>query len=296
MKQGIVLSLMSSALFALLLYYTAWLAPLQGQDIFAWRVIASLPFYMLILLLQKNIRRFIDETVGLLRNRRHVMIIVTCTLLVGLQIGVFGWAPMHNQSRELAMGYFMLPLMMVLVGRIGFGERLSFFQKLAVASAMVGVLLALLFNGALSLVSAIVIFGYPPYFILKRQLKQNAFNSVILESILLLPLALGVVITSESTHTLATFNSAMLLIGLGIISGTALIGYLMASQRLTFTLFGMMSYVEPLLLFMVSLLLPGDALSMTGLLTYIPIWLAVAFLVVDGLAKQKNASTLLVKN
>ena len=57
-------------------------------------------------------------------------------------------------------------------------------------------------------------------------------------------------------------------------SGSALVLYLMASQRLTFTTFGMLSYVEPLLLFTVSLLLPSKTLSMTNFLTYLPIWLA----------------------
>lgn len=66
-------------------------------------------------------------------------------------------------------------------------------------------------------------------------------------------------------------------------SGSALVLYLMASQRLTFTTFGMLSYVEPLLLFTVSLLLPSKTLSMTNFLTYLPIWLAVAFLLIDGL-------------
>lgn len=129
MKQGVFLSLSSSILLAVLLYYSAWLTPLQGMDIFAWRVIMSLPFFIAILIFRKNIGSFIQESIGLLSTTRSLLIIITCTLLVGVQIGAYGWAPVHNQSRELAMGYFMLPLMMVLVGRFDFGERLSVFQK-----------------------------------------------------------------------------------------------------------------------------------------------------------------------
>lgn len=181
------------------------------------------------------------------------------------------------------MGYFMLPLMMVLVGRFDFGERLSVFQKLAVICAALGVLCALVFNDSLSPVSAIVMFGYPPYFILKRHLKQEAFNGVLLETLLLFPIAVWLIMISDKTQALSIGNSSVLLIGLGVMSGSALVLYLMASQRLTFTTFGMLSYVEPLLLFTVSLLLPSKTLSMTNFLTYLPIWLAVAFLLIDGL-------------
>ena len=117
-------------------------------------------------------------------------------------------------------------------------------------------------------------FGYPPYFILKRHLKQEAFNGVLLETLLLFPIAVWLIMISDKTQALSIGNSSVLLIGLGVMSGSALVLYLMASQRLTFTTFGMLSYVEPLLLFTVSLLLPSKTLSMTNFLTYLPIWLA----------------------
>ncbi|MDF2911918.1 MAG: permease [Pantoea agglomerans] len=65
---------------------------------------------------------------------------------------------------------------------------------------------------------------------------------------------------------------------------------LLASRSLSFTLFGMLSYVEPLLLFLVSLFLPGEKLSLSSLLTYVPIWLAVLALMADGYKKVKSTT------
>lgn len=77
MKQGVFLSLSSSILLAVLLYYSAWLTPLQGMDIFAWRVIMSLPFFIAILIFRKNIGSFIQESIGLLSTTRSLLIIIT---------------------------------------------------------------------------------------------------------------------------------------------------------------------------------------------------------------------------
>ncbi|WP_299998764.1 hypothetical protein [uncultured Cedecea sp.] len=78
--------------------------------------------------------------------------------------------------------------------------------------------------------------------------------------------------------------------GLGLLSCSALLCFLLVSSSLSFTLFGMLSYVEPLLLFLVSFFLPGEKMTLSSLLTYVPIWLAVLALMADGYKKVKSTA------
>lgn len=288
MKHGVMFSLLSSLLFALLCYYSIWLQPLDGMDIFAWRILMSLPFFIVILLLRREVSAFFRHVQALLQRPHHVGITLLCTLLIGVQIGIFGWAPVHQQSRELAMGYFILPLAMVVVGWAGFGETLTGWQRLAVLCATCGVAVAMLSGGGLSLVSLIVVLGYPPYFVLKRRLQQEPFHGVLLETLLLTPPALWLIVDSPHHLVGSPLSTAMMLAALGTISGTALLFYLLASRKLPLSMFGMLSYVEPLLLFGVSLLLSAPLPSALEIASYLPIWLAIILLIVDSMQKQRR--------
>ena len=174
---------------------------------------------------------------------------------------------------------------MILVGRCFYHERLSNIQRIAVGFATMGVLCELLNSRCFSFVPLVIMVGFPPYFALKRRLKCSAFSFMMFEHVLLSPLALGCIFSKA--HSLSalghgTVVSWFIIAGLGIISGTALLCAISASRKLPFSMFGMLSYLEPLLLFMVSLILPGEKLTPATLLTYIPIWIALLLLIVDG--------------
>lgn len=142
---------------------------------------------------------------------------------------------------------------------------------------------------SLPLVALVVMLGYPPYFIIKRQLKSDAFFSVIAENLFLMIPAVVLLIYQGSGNEWLPTGGWRTVTGLGLLSCSALLCFLLASS-LSFTLFGMLSYVEPLLLFLVSLFLPGEKLSLSSLLTYVPIWLAVLALMADGYKKVKSTT------
>jgi chloramphenicol-sensitive protein RarD len=180
---------------------------------------------------------------------------------------------------------------MVLAGRALYGEKLSGWQKVAVLLAACGVAAEVMIVRSLPLVALVVMLGYPPYFIIRRQLKNNAFYSVISENLFLaVPAMVLLIYQGIDTEWLPAGPGGgwVILIGLGLLSSSALLCFLLASSSLSFTVFGMLSYVEPLSLFLVSLFLPGDKLTLTSLLTYIPIWLAILALMIDGYKKVKT--------
>lgn len=294
MSKGIVSSVMASCLFAVMYFYTSLLTPLDGEEIFGWRTLLTLPCLTLFMLVSKDWKR-VGELLGRVKRTPVLLLgMVGTSWLMGVQLWLFLWAPLHGRSLEVSMGYFLLPLAMVLTGRLVYGERLSRLQKVAVACAALGVGHELYQNGSFAWETLLVTIGYPIYFVLRRRCRTDHLGGLWCDMCLLLPWALYFVIQGPlSSADLQAHPGLYALIPiLGAISASALIAYVLASRMLPFSLFGLLSYVEPVLLVGVALLL-GETIGPDQWLTYLPIWAAVLVLVLEGfkhLLRQRRRS------
>lgn len=283
--QGVLWSVLASCLFALIPAYVFWLAPLDGQAILAWRVVGTLPAVLLLVVWRQRVAELLGELRRVLREPLRLVLIALATALMAVQWWLFLWAPLQGQTLEMSLGYFLLPLTMVLAGRVFYGERLRPLQRIAVWVALAGVVHELWLTQAFSWVTLLVALGYPPYFMLRRHLQLQPLVGLTLEMFLLIPLAVAYLLWLPDMAQVLLAKPALwlLLPGLGVLSAAAFVLYLSASRLLPFGLFGILSYVEPVLLFLLAWLWLGESLSWQSLLTYGPIWLAVLISVADSL-------------
>jgi len=293
-SKGILSSVMASCLFAVMYFYTSLLTPLDGEEIFGWRTLLTLPCLTLFMLASKDWKRVGELHARVKRTPLLALGMLGTSWLMGVQLWLFLWAPLHGRSLEVSMGYFLLPLAMVLTGRLVYGERLSRLQKVAVACAALGVGHELFQHGSFAWETLVVTIGYPIYFVLRRRCRTDHLGGLWCDMCLLLPWALYFVIQGPlSTTDLQAHPGLYALIPLlGAISASALIAYVLASRLLPFSLFGLLSYVEPVLLVGVALLL-GETIGPDQWLTYLPIWAAVLVLIVEGirhLLRQRRRS------
>lgn len=282
--RGIALSVGASTLFALLSVYARLLAPLTGLDIFAWRIIWTLPGAMLLIAMRGRLPQLRELAMRAITQLPVAAALIVSAALLGLQLWVFLWAPLHGRMLEVSLGYFLLPLTMVLVGRFYYHERLDGLQWLAVAFAAMGVAHELWVTRAFSWPTLLVALGYPPYFVLRRKINADSLTAFALEVALLFPVAIIFVAAGGSLTMLSGRHDMwfLLLPGLGALSTVALASYLKASRLLPMALFGILGYVEPVLLVIVSVTLLGETLSAQQLGTYMPIWIAVALTALHG--------------
>ena len=284
MIKGIVASVLASVLFGAIYYLSPFMAPLDGEQIFGWRVLMTLPFTTLLVLWRGDwpAVRALGQRVR--QAPRIAWLLLFSTTMLGLQLWLFMWAPLHGRALPVSLGYFLLPLVMVLVGRIFEGERLSMAHKLATALATLGVGHELWRAGGMSWETWLVALGYPAYFLLRRRLRTDHLAGHWLDMALLLPAAFWFVLRAPSSVALVPENSALyaLLPLLGVVSAVALALYMAASRWLPMGLFGLLSYVEPVLLVLVALLL-GESLEPGQGPTYGLIFAAVGVLVLDGM-------------
>ncbi|KAA6168098.1 EamA family transporter RarD [Pseudomonas marginalis] len=283
MSKGVVLSVLASVLFAVMYYFTSLLTPLSGLEIFGWRMLLTVPCMTVFMVLSSEWRQVWALLQRLAGEPQLIGAIVLSSVLLGVQLWLFMWAPLNGRSLDVSLGYFLLPLTMVLTGRLVYGEQLSRLQWIAVVFAAIGVLNELYQVGGFSWATLLVIIGYPIYFVLRKRLATDHLGGLWLDRALMLPVAFWFVQSGEQGFAVLDAHKGLyaLIPMLGLISASALVCYIIASRLLAFSLFGLLSYVEPVLLLGVALLL-GESIGPGEWLTYIPIWLAVMVLVFEG--------------
>lgn len=282
--KGVALSVLASILFAVLSGYATLLKPLDGLAIFAWRIIWTFPGALLVITIRGMWPQMRTLLARVKSEPKLWLALPIMAALLGAQLWVFLWAPLHGQAMAVSMGYFLLPLAMVLVGRMLYGERLYRLQWIAVGCATVGALHELWQTHAFAWPTLLVAVGYPPYFVLRRWARLEAVTGFALEMGLMWPVAV-LMLWQLGTAGYGVIEQPifwLLLPGLGVISTVALICYLTASRLLPLGLLGILGYVEPVLLFVLAVTLLGESLTIAGLLTYVPIWLAVLLVCLHG--------------
>lgn len=290
--RGVTLSVVASVLFALIPGYVQQLAPLDGIQVFAQRVLWSIPSVLLLVALSRQWMVLRAAAARLRREPRLAVALLLTAALMGVQWALFVWAPLAGRMLEVSLGYFLLPLAMVLVGRLFYGERLRPLQRLAVACAFAGVAHELWRTQAFSWVVLVTVLGYPPYFMLRRWMQLDALSGFVLEMLVLAPLAVWLILAWGPPAVYETAPQLWwLLPGLGLLSALAFAAMMTSSRLLPLGLFGILSYVEPVLLFLTALLFLGESFDHGQWLTYLPIWLAVVLVGWDSgrlLIKQQR--------
>lgn len=289
MSKGITFSVTSSVLFAVLYFYSTLLTPLNGEEIFGWRTLLTFPFLTIFIWSRRQQGLVLNLLHRMRQNPALIVGVLATSAFLGVQLWLFMWAPLHGRALNVSLGYFLLPLTMLMTGRIIYKERLSRLQNLAAMCAAVGVTNELINVGSLSWETMVVALGYPVYFVLRRRLGSNNIGGLWFDMIFLLPAGAWFVYSGDvGLASLADYPRLYALIPiLGVISAFALLFYMIASQTLSLSLFGLLGYVEPVLLVVVALLL-GETIEGAQWLTYIPIWIAVLLLIVEGV---KNVYT-----
>lgn len=283
MVKGIAYSVLASITFGVLYFYTQLLGALDSEQTFGWRIIATLPVLTLFMWFSGDLVHIKTIFKRILAKPTLLLFLMTTSVLTSAQLWLFLWGPMHGRGLQVSLGYFLLPLVLVLAGSFLYGEKLSKFQYLAVVLAMFGVGHEIWRLGSIAWETAFVALGYAAYFILRKKIQTDNLGGFWWDMLIILPVAIFFTQTGDMPFLKFLEHPSLILvvIGLGLLSAIGLGSYILASRYLPLIIFGLLGYLEPVLLALASLVL-GEKIGAEEWLTYIPIWLAVLVLVIEG--------------
>lgn len=282
--QGYILMLGSILTFSLLPYYLQFLAPVDGNTLFAFRVLSQLFFAFLLLL----ITRKVFELRTIFVQPKVLLLMCLTSVLMALQWWVFFWGAVNGETINIAMGYFLLPITISLSGRFFLKESMNSLLWLAVTAALIGVCAELFRSHSFSWVTLLICLGFPPYFILRRKSKISTTSNFVAENIFITPIALLFLYIAykQGSPLLPSLDwGVFLIVGAGFLGTIGQLFFVSASTRLSFTSFGMLNYGEPLLMMMVAILLLNESISQEQLWSYGCFAIAVLLVLSDSLLR-----------
>jgi rarD protein len=220
-----------------------------------------------------------------IKNQPFLLVgLLFSSFLLTIQMLIFIWAPINGHGLSASLGYFLLPLSMVVFGQIFYKERLSIFQKIAVVLAGIGVILEIYITGAFSWETAVIALGYPIYFMTRRKLQIEGISGTFSDFFFIfLGCLIYFILNYPFNRVISDLSHFHIFIPmLGIITAIAFAMYFVARRLLPLGLFGLLGYVEPVLLTLVSVLFLHESVSSEHIVSYGLIWLSVCVLALEG--------------
>lgn len=284
--RGVGGAALAAVLFAMIFYLSGTIDA-STEMTFGVRILLTLACYALVLAHPRARRLLRAYWTQLTRNRIGILLFPALCTLVGVQLWLFSWAPLHGHALDASLGFLLLPLAIVLGSRFVLQAEVTRAQWGAVGVALLAVTVKFALTPQLSWVTLVICLGYPVYFILRRRHGLDNPMAFGAEVAAIAPVALLIVwhggpLPQDTGDRLA-------LAAVGIAGAAAMAAFLSASRLLSLPLFGLLAYLEPVLLVVVALLL-GERLQGADLAVYGLLALALAVLGADGFRKRTRSA------
>jgi len=266
--------------------YWPMLEPATAIEILCNRVLWSLLTLLIIVALQKRTKAVIE----IFRKKREVFLLLLASILIAANWGLFIWANLNGHILDSSLGYFVTPLLSVLLGVFFFQEKLRSLQWMAIAVATCSlVVFTFSLSGppwlALSIGATFAAYGY-----VKKLAQVPAVESLTVETILLTPVAAIylVLLSLQGNNTFSSFgiSHSLWLASAGIVTSLPLLLFGFAAIRVPLSRLGMLQYLSPTISFIVGLFVFNETMSAERLAGFVITWLALAILSYDVIRQR----------
>ncbi len=275
-KKGFIFALSAYLLWGVLPFYLKSVAHMPALEVVAHRIIWSVPIAALLLWW---LGLFGDLKVALTTPWMLFMAMLTASLIT-LNWGTYVWAIGSGHAIDTALGYYINPLVNVVLGGIFLGERLSKPQAVAVGLAACAVLLLTVYSGGLPWISLVLAFSFGFYGFFRKTLPIGPTQGFMLEVLLLSVPSLAFIAWTVSQGTSHFFNGSAHDVGLLLFAGPAtavpLILYAFGAKLLRYTTIGLMQYIAPTIVFLSAIFVFGEPFSHIQFIAFALIWTALA--------------------
>ncbi|MFZ9396108.1 MAG: EamA family transporter RarD [Erythrobacter sp.] len=255
-----------------------------------WRIIWTLPVCLIFI----AIRRQFPALREALASPQRMVLLALSALLIGINWFVYVWAIQRGNVYAASLGYYLNPLVNVLLATVFLKERLSRLQWLAVTIATVAV--ALLLGGALTTlwISVTLAVSFALYGLVRKHVAVGSLPGLTIESAILLPLAVAIAAWYAASPAGSSFGhdlwlSLAIMLG-GVVTAVPLLLFAIAARRMDYSTIGFLQYITPTLVFVLGLTVFREELRPVQLGSFVLIWIAIAIFVWDLLMRRRAAA------
>lgn len=286
-KQGIFFGLAAYILWGILPVYWKTLELVSPFEILSSRFMWSCVFVFLLIIFQKKWLLFTKEVKQVFSNVKTGAAMVAAGITISFNWGTFIWAVNNGHIVETSMGYYINPLVSILFAVVFLRERLDKMQLAAITCAFIGVASMVYSFGKIPWVSLTLAFTFALYGLLKKILPVSALTSIMLETLLITPLALVYEYSlwqqGVSFYASGNLQVIMMLTGAGVVTAIPLLLFTAGARLLPLKIIGFLQYISPTLTLLIGVFVYNEAFTASHLLAFGWIWAALLLFIVSQL-------------
>jgi chloramphenicol-sensitive protein RarD len=283
-RAGIFYAIAAYAVWGGFPLYFVLLAPASAFEIVAFRILMSLVLCALLLAVTRGGGRF----AALVRDRRIALLMLAAAVAICLNWLIYIFAVLAGHVIEASLGYFINPLVTVLLGVLVLRERVRLAQWVAIGIAAVAILVIVVGYGSFPWIALVLAFTFAAYGLIKRVVgpKVDALGGLTLETAWLAPLAVVQLVLVGTVGGGLEFGAngvghAFVMLAAGIVTTVPLLLFAAGARRIPLVALGMTQFLTPVLQFLVGLLVFHEAMPTERWIGFALVWIALVVLMAD---------------
>ena len=225
-------------------------------------------------------------------TRRNLIMVGAASAVIAVNWGTYIWGVINGHVVETALGYYINPILSILVGVLLLGERLGPLQWVSVGLAAAAVVVLTLDYGRPPWVALTLAVSFASYGVIKKQLNAGAVETLTCESAFLAPLAIGYLVFLQLTGSLTFghlgWSHSLLLVSTGVVTAVPLLFFAASATRVPLSILGLLQYLAPTVQFALGVLYFREPMPLGRWVGFGLVWLALMVLTGDGIARIRR--------
>jgi chloramphenicol-sensitive protein RarD len=259
--------------------YWKLLDQVPASEILAHRVIWSFVFVCLILAITSKWDTFKLECRNIFSKRNQVLSLLASSLLISVNWFIYIWAVNTEQVVEASLGYYINPLLSVLLGIVVLKERLTSWQLISFALATIGVAILAIQYGKVPWIAISLAMSFALYGLAKKITNLSSLIALTIETLLALPIALLFIsslhLGGTGSFAVSSYYITLLLIGAGVSTALPLLFFAQGARRIPLSMIGFLQYIAPTISLVLGIFIFKESFTKVHLISFIFIWAAL---------------------
>ncbi|GGA37046.1 EamA family transporter RarD [Psychrobacillus lasiicapitis] len=291
-KQGIIIVATAYVLWGFMPIFWKMLSHVSSDEILAGRVIWSFVFTLLLVVIGRNYKQLVNDIQELWKDRKAFWSLVLASYLVTGNWFIFIYAVNAGYIVQTSLGYYINPLLSVVLGIVFLKEKLSRAQVLAVVIAAIGVLILSISYGQVPWISFSLAITFAFYGLIKKTLKVDALRGLTIETFFVLPVALiyfaYIVVTGKAVFFSTDILTVILLLLTGVATAVPLVLFAKGTKNIPLYMSGFIQYIAPTLMLLIGVIIYKEQFSKIEFLSFSFIWCALILFTVSKIMEVRK--------
>lgn len=298
-RQGVIWALGAYVVWGVLPIYWKWLGHVPSSEIITSRVIWAFVFTMLFVVIMRNSKLLLVDIRTLWQNQKAFWSLFFASALISGNWFLYIWAVNNNHLVETSLGYYINPLISVMLGIFFLKERLTSAQKLAVVIALIGVIILTISYGRFPWLAMALAISFAIYGLMKKTIPLDAVRGLAIETLFILPFALiyyiYLFVSDQAIMFHNNLQTDILLVFTGAATAIPLVLFAKGAQRMPLYMVGFLQYIAPTCMLFLGVIIYDETFNAIDLLSFSLIWLALILFTVSKVMEARTRKLKLAK-